>query len=406
MFETLEELAGFAKLVNSGNDFDGKIINLCTDIQLNSNAWMPIGINRECSFKGVFNGNNHVIYGLNIYDYDYAGLFGVIEEYAFIKNTIIDDQSSISGKIFAGSIVANASETAIITCCINSGNVDASCVNYNNGYYSKNSYSYAGGIVGYDGTVEFCGNYGNISAYASSDIQPDAYAGGISGSSSTITGCFNKGDIYSATQSNATASYSRVSYSYAGGISGYFSKITDCYNCGQVDASTSKYSSVGGILAIGYSKDILNSYNIGHIGNEYYGAGIIDGSYDSKEMNNVENSYYLNSSASCGIGNVKNDTVVSPNEASMKKENFAKTLGDAFVYVEGDYPKLAWEINEFILGDVNADKKFNISDVVMLQKWLLGAGELTNWKAGDLCEDNIINAFDLCLMKRKLIEMI
>ncbi len=62
----------------------------------------------------------------------------------------------------------------------------------------------------------------------------------------------------------------------------------------------------------------------------------------------------------------------------------------------------AWK-NE-IKGDVNGDEKFTISDVVMLQKWLIRSGELTIWKNGDLYEDGVINVFDLCIMKRMLIE--
>ena len=56
-------------------------------------------------------------------------------------------------------------------------------------------------------------------------------------------------------------------------------------------------------------------------------------------------------------------------------------------------------------GDVNADGEFNISDVVLLQKWLLAVPDTTliDWKAGDLCEDDELNVFDLCLMKRMLI---
>ncbi|MGN0580325.1 MAG: CotH kinase family protein [Ruminococcus sp.] len=55
-----------------------------------------------------------------------------------------------------------------------------------------------------------------------------------------------------------------------------------------------------------------------------------------------------------------------------------------------------------IKGDVNADGEFNIADVVLMQKWLLAVPDvsLADWKAGDLCEDDIINVFDLCLMKR------
>lgn len=56
-------------------------------------------------------------------------------------------------------------------------------------------------------------------------------------------------------------------------------------------------------------------------------------------------------------------------------------------------------------GDVNCDGNVTVSDAVMLQGWLLCAScaELTSWEAADLCRDNIINAFDLCLLKRKLI---
>ena len=60
--------------------------------------------------------------------------------------------------------------------------------------------------------------------------------------------------------------------------------------------------------------------------------------------------------------------------------------------------------DDIIKGDVNADKQFNVTDLVMMQRWLLGNGDLTNWKSGDLYEDDVINVFDLCLMKRLLIE--
>ncbi|MBR2283463.1 MAG: BspA family leucine-rich repeat surface protein [Ruminococcus sp.] len=56
-------------------------------------------------------------------------------------------------------------------------------------------------------------------------------------------------------------------------------------------------------------------------------------------------------------------------------------------------------------GDVNADGSFNISDVVLMQKWLLAVPDtaLIDWKAGDLCEDGRLDAFDLSLMRNKLI---
>lgn len=56
-----------------------------------------------------------------------------------------------------------------------------------------------------------------------------------------------------------------------------------------------------------------------------------------------------------------------------------------------------------VAGDVNADGVFNVADVVMVQKWLIGMGRLVNPEAGDLCKDNMINVFDLCLMRRMLL---
>ena len=57
------------------------------------------------------------------------------------------------------------------------------------------------------------------------------------------------------------------------------------------------------------------------------------------------------------------------------------------------------------LGDCNGDGEFNVSDVVLLQKWLLAVPDIhfANWRAADFTKDNRLDVFDLCLMKRKLI---
>ena len=58
--------------------------------------------------------------------------------------------------------------------------------------------------------------------------------------------------------------------------------------------------------------------------------------------------------------------------------------------------------SEAVSGDVNGDGEFTVADLVTMQKFLLGSGGLANWKNGDLCQDNVIDVFDLCFM-RKLI---
>jgi len=39
----------------------------------------------------------------------------------------------------------------------------------------------------------------------------------------------------------------------------------------------------------------------------------------------------------------------------------------------------------------------------MMQKYLIGDGDLIDWKAGDLSKDNVIKIFDMILMKRNLL---
>ena len=58
-----------------------------------------------------------------------------------------------------------------------------------------------------------------------------------------------------------------------------------------------------------------------------------------------------------------------------------------------------------VRGDANGDGEFNVSDVVLLQKWLLAVPNtrFADWKAVNLCDDDRLDVFDLCLMKRALI---
>ena len=58
-------------------------------------------------------------------------------------------------------------------------------------------------------------------------------------------------------------------------------------------------------------------------------------------------------------------------------------------------------------GDVNADGSVSIADAVLLQKWLLAVPDtvLPNWKAGDMNEDNRLDADDLSVIKRALLKL-
>lgn len=58
-----------------------------------------------------------------------------------------------------------------------------------------------------------------------------------------------------------------------------------------------------------------------------------------------------------------------------------------------------------IKGDVDANGEFNTADLVLMNKWLVGAPdtELKNWKAGDFIEDEQLDVFDLVMMRKALI---
>ena len=57
-------------------------------------------------------------------------------------------------------------------------------------------------------------------------------------------------------------------------------------------------------------------------------------------------------------------------------------------------------------GDVNADGKFDSADAVLLQQWLLNIPDtgLKDWKAADLSADNRLDAHDLSMMKKVLMQ--
>ena len=62
-------------------------------------------------------------------------------------------------------------------------------------------------------------------------------------------------------------------------------------------------------------------------------------------------------------------------------------------------------LDERIMGDCDGNGEFNISDVVIFQKWLLAVPdvELKQWKNADFVDDGKLDVFDLVLMKRELI---
>jgi len=60
----------------------------------------------------------------------------------------------------------------------------------------------------------------------------------------------------------------------------------------------------------------------------------------------------------------------------------------------------------FVKGDCNDDGEFTVADLVLMQKWLLGANEteIENWRNVDMNYNRKLDVYDLCLLRRMLVE--
>lgn len=158
---TAEQFAGFAKLVDQGNTFEGKTVKLGNNLNLyvlddNNEAinFNPIGSYRnETVFMGTFDGQDNTIKNLsqntwaldNGYYYTDCGLglFGAVEN-AVIKNLKLDGADISGESAICGTVVAVSGGTTTFE------NITVSNANVADYQY------YAGGIVGWaSGTQTF-----------------------------------------------------------------------------------------------------------------------------------------------------------------------------------------------------------------------------------------------------------
>ncbi len=465
-----EELAGLIMLVNNGKTMSGQTIVFDEDIYLNDisdydswkstppqNKW-SFKNDTKCFFAGTIDANNHSVIGL----YSNYGLLYQIKE-GTIKNIKLDNAyiNNLGGHV--GGIVSIASKSTISNCETNgqmyideSKGTDTNS-NFGGGYRK-------GGICGlfYSTTViENCTNkikiivetnmpdfemYKKIkSSKGVGDYTPiiGGIAGGVmSTDKCSITNCINYGDIISE------------GYCECGGIVGYGFIIERCVNLGNItendyvypnkdtkefrelygDITNTEYGmqyynfAKGGIA--GEAKRVTACYNIGDAPcGISYCATTISNCYNigkAKKFsityteNTIENTYYLSGTAESG--NPGKNTAIAKNAANMKKEAFAKALGENFVYVKDNYPKLKWEISNTpnieptiepspsvpvkTKGDTNNDNKIDSSDLITLQKWFFGETAFSPEIAEivDYNSDGKINIADFCLLKEAIIK--
>lgn len=213
-----EQLAGLAKLVNSGTSFNGKTVTLGESIDLERLNWTPIGKAGK-SFQGIFDGDNQTISNLTIntpYTSD-VGLFGLTTN-GEIKNLIVEN-AEITGYLDVG-VVAGTPYTSKYTNISVTGCVKVKGYAYVGGAFGKNLYAnatdirvdctsdsyvkadsklyrtYVGGIVGFmgEGSITVTNANSNIDVYGSTcDV------GGITGIAhynNTFINCSSSGNVY------------------------------------------------------------------------------------------------------------------------------------------------------------------------------------------------------------------
>ena len=319
-----EEFATLANEVNNGDNKSGKIYYLTSDIDLGGKfdnsgnaldgniSWTPIGT-EDKPFSGMLDGSGHIISNMyvNRPNDNNNGLFGAATN-GFIKNL----------------------------------GIVSSYVNGN----GKNA-----GIIGAYGTLK--------SVFSLATIKGTSRSAGLCGSNCIIKNSYNGGKIINGNgdlSGGITAGLSTIynSYNYAdvttsaasiGGIIGWEGNIYNSYNLGAI---TGVGYAVGGIYGGGGEGTIEKCYNKGKVsGNP--GGGIVGGQYMEGDYNNfkmiLKNNYYLNSTATYGIGKYSKNDNASPLEASQMPSVISVINGDnAFVEdinnINNGYPILKWQV--------------------------------------------------------------
>ena len=276
-----DDLFDFSKVVNKGNNYYGTTVFLDSDIDLNGKAFEPIGYYYFNYFRGVFDGQGHVISNLIMNSSSqYVGLFGNSTGLT-IKNAILDSSCSISstfngiGHAYMGGFIGYC--YTLNGPCINDNSVNMGSVTFIGNISSSYNSLYLGGIAGYiiswnnNSLMKNCANYGDLTHSGNGN---KSYLGGIAGYfehgflwKAYIYNCINYGRI---TQNATTSSELHI-----GGIAGYaqYVSIENCVNGGKLSSNNSTYT--GGIAG----EITLESY----INYTYYTSDLND--YDKYGQN-------------------------------------------------------------------------------------------------------------------------
>lgn len=125
----------FAKQVNEeGKNFKGETVKLVDDIDLNNEAWTPIGQTGATEFKGVFDGDGYTISNLNVDsstqtgEHYSSGLFGWAEAYVTIQNVKVDG-ATVKGNHNVAVIVGYTYSAKITNCHVSNATITCTHAN-------------------------------------------------------------------------------------------------------------------------------------------------------------------------------------------------------------------------------------------------------------------------------------
>ncbi|MBO6117976.1 MAG: M6 family metalloprotease domain-containing protein [Bacteroidales bacterium] len=178
---TAEDLSLLAELINNNTGLYNEVLGryteanykLMNDIYLDSSVTNNViaigkrekyGIYQGYPFRGTFDGNNHIIYNVNIEKLQDScqGLFGYTMD-AEIKNLGIANVNVVSKK-YTGGMIGYAVNSKITNCYVNGGYLYAA--------------SYSGGFMGYQDKGD---NSIITSCYNTCQVQGNNYIGGLVG---------------------------------------------------------------------------------------------------------------------------------------------------------------------------------------------------------------------------------
>ncbi len=241
---TLAQLETFRDTVNAGASFEGKTVELTSDITL-KDGWTPIGEgNRDLFgagkngvtadgnfFKGSFNGNNHTIYNLNNKNYTPESKRIINEKVETKKDgstkTTIEKQYAYGLFALVEGSTSSVSEIK---------NVKLANVDIDSSRYTEADMDSVGALVGY-----IKGNVNVSNVTTSGSIKAKDSVGGIIGRwyvvdsnvDSTISNCVNNVNLESSKKVAGILGYTSVKDTK------YTGKLTfkDCTNNGNVTAA-------------------------------------------------------------------------------------------------------------------------------------------------------------------------